>query len=90
MLELGKASIKEHSAIGKMFKQMKFENLLTYGADSFNTHRAAKGVKNNFYFNDKQSMSAFLNLQIKKGDVLLVKGSRSMKMEEIINNISVN
>ncbi|HWA04954.1 MAG TPA: UDP-N-acetylmuramoyl-tripeptide--D-alanyl-D-alanine ligase [Ignavibacteria bacterium] len=90
MLELGKASKREHSAVGKMIRQMKFENLLTYGRDSFNTHKAARGVKNNFYFEDKQSMSSFLNLQLKKGDVVLVKGSRSMKMENIINNISAN
>lgn len=90
MLELGKASKKEHAAIGKMVKQMKFENLLTIGNDSFGTFKAAKGVRNNFYFDDKQSLSSFLNLQLKKGDVVLVKGSRSMKMEDIINSISVN
>lgn len=90
MLELGRSSKKEHAAIGKMVRQMKFESLLTYGPDSFNTFKAAKGVKNNFYFDDKQSMSGFLNLQLKKGDVVLVKGSRSMKMEDIINSISVN
>lgn len=89
MLELGKSSAKEHSGIGRMVKRMKFKNLLTYGSDSLNTYKAAKGVKNNFYFEDKTTLAEFLKLQLKKGDVVLVKGSRSMKMEEVINLISI-
>ncbi|MEO8513202.1 MAG: UDP-N-acetylmuramoyl-tripeptide--D-alanyl-D-alanine ligase [Ignavibacteria bacterium] len=90
MLELGKASKKEHSLTGKLVKKMKFENLLTYGKDSYNTFIAAKGVKNNYHFQDKGSLSAFLSLQLRKGDVVLVKGSRSMKMEDVIEKISAN
>lgn len=90
MLELGKASKKEHENIGKLVKKLKFSNLLTYGKDSLLTHKGAKGVKNNFYFNDKQTLSAFLNAQLKKGDVVLVKGSRSVKMEDVINSLSAN
>lgn len=88
MLELGKASAKEHSGIGRLVKKMKFSYLLTYGPLSFNTFKAAKGVKNNYYFEDKAALAGFLKLLIKKGDVVLVKGSRSMKMEEVINLVS--
>lgn len=88
MLELGRASAKEHSGIGRLVKKMKFRNLLTYGPDSFYTHKAAKGVKNNYHFENKTTLAEFLKLQLKKGDVVLVKGSRSMKMEEVINLIS--
>ncbi len=90
MLELGKASKSEHSLIGKLIKRMKLENLLTFGRESFNTFVSAKGIKNNYHFSEQDSLAAFLNLQLKKGDVVLVKGSRSMKMENIIEKISSN
>lgn len=90
MLELGKASKIEHSLTGKLVNKMKFDNLLTYGKDSYNTFISAKGVKNNYHFQDKDLLAAFLNLQLKKGDVVLVKGSRSIKMEDIIEKISAN
>ncbi len=88
MLELGKSSIKEHREIGKLVRKLKFENLYTYGKDSYQTFLAAKGVKNNYHFQDKSTLSEFLKLNLKKGDAALVKGSRSMKMEEVIENLS--
>jgi UDP-N-acetylmuramoyl-tripeptide--D-alanyl-D-alanine ligase len=90
MLELGRASKAEHKMTGMLVKKMKFENLLTFGKDSYNTHIAAKGVKNNYHFEDKDTLALMLKSQLKKGDVVLVKGSRSMKMEEVIEKISVN
>lgn len=90
MLELGKESGKEHKSIGAMVKKMKFDNLLTYGRDSYQTFLGAKGVKNNFHFEDKSVMAEFLRMNLRKGDVVLVKGSRTMKMEEVIDKISVN
>ncbi|MBE2227009.1 MAG: UDP-N-acetylmuramoyl-tripeptide--D-alanyl-D-alanine ligase [Ignavibacteria bacterium] len=89
MLELGKASKKEHTDTGKLVRKMKFENLLTFGQDSYLTFKGARGVKNNFHFSDKDSLLSYLNFMLKKGDVVLVKGSRAMKMEEIAENISI-
>ncbi len=90
MLELGKTSKKEHCLIGELIKEMNFENLLTYGKDSYNTFKSARGIKNNLHFSDKDSLSAFLSRQLKRGDVVLVKGSRSMKMEDIVEKITAN
>lgn len=88
MLELGKSSKKEHREIGKLVRKLKFENLYTYGKDSFETFLAAKGIKNNFHFSDKRSLTEFLKLNLKKGDAALIKGSRSMKMEEVLEGLS--
>lgn len=88
MFELGKSSAKEHYNIGSLIKKMEFNNLLTIGPASYNTFKAAKGIKNNFYFEDKTTLAEFLKLRLKKHDIVLVKGSRSMKMEEVINFIS--
>ncbi|HEY3250848.1 MAG TPA: UDP-N-acetylmuramoyl-tripeptide--D-alanyl-D-alanine ligase [Ignavibacteria bacterium] len=84
MLELGKTSRKEHTNIGKLVKAMYFENLYTYGKDSYYMHIAAKGVKNNFHFEDKHVLAKMLKLNIRKGDLILIKGSRAMKMEDVI------
>ena len=88
MLELGKSSKKEHREIGKMVRKLKFENLYTYGRDSFETFLAAKGIKNNYHFSDKRTLTEFLKLNLKKGDAALIKGSRSMKMEEVSEGLS--
>jgi UDP-N-acetylmuramoyl-tripeptide--D-alanyl-D-alanine ligase len=87
MLELGKTSKKEHSDIGKLVKKMGFQNLYTYGKDSFNTFKSAKGVENNFYFESKDDMAGMLKAVLGKGDVVYIKGSRGMKMEEVLNSL---
>lgn len=87
MLELGKTSKAEHKEIGKYIKKQKFESLYTFGKDSYQTFLGAKGVKNNYWFEDRETLAKFMMLNINKGDVILVKGSRSMKMEEVIENI---
>ncbi len=90
MLELGKTSKKEHYEIGKLIKKMKFDNLFTFGKDSYQTFLGAKGLENNYHFSDKETLAEFVMLNIKKGDVMLAKGSRSMKMEEIIETLNKN
>ncbi|MCI0448708.1 MAG: UDP-N-acetylmuramoyl-tripeptide--D-alanyl-D-alanine ligase [Chlorobi bacterium] len=90
MLELGKQSKAEHRNIGQKAWKMNFENLYTYGEDSYQTYLGAKRVRNNYHFLDKETLSEFLKVTLKKGDVVLVKGSRGMKMEEIIESLSKN
>jgi UDP-N-acetylmuramoyl-tripeptide--D-alanyl-D-alanine ligase len=84
MLELGKSNKKEHRGIGKLVKELGFRNLYTYGSESYETFLAAKEVKNNFYFSEKDTLIEFLKNTIKKNDIVLIKGSRSMKMEEVV------
>jgi UDP-N-acetylmuramoyl-tripeptide--D-alanyl-D-alanine ligase len=88
MLELGISSRKEHREIGKAVKNMKFDNLYTYGRDSYQTHLGAKGMKNNYHFIEKETLAEFLKLNIKRGDAVLVKGSRGMKMEDVIESLN--
>jgi UDP-N-acetylmuramoyl-tripeptide--D-alanyl-D-alanine ligase len=68
-------------------KKLGFDNLYTYGNDTYSIFKGAKGIKNNFYFTDKQTLIEFLKLNVKAGDLILVKGSRAMKMEEVIEAI---
>jgi UDP-N-acetylmuramoyl-tripeptide--D-alanyl-D-alanine ligase len=87
MLELGKSSKKEHFEIGKMVKKMNFENLYSFGQESKNIFLGAKGVKNNFYFDTKEDLSGFILKQIKRDDTIYLKGSRSMKLEEVADYV---
>lgn len=90
MLEMGKSSKREHTEIGKLLKKMNFDFNYFFGNMSYNTFKGARGLKNSFYFEDKADLSLFLKANIKNGDILYVKGSRGMKMEEVIQNVFTN
>lgn len=88
MLELGNASRIEHSRIGKFAEKIGIKNLYTFGKESYNIFYGAKGIKNNFYFENKEDMIMMLRKNIKADDVIYVKGSRGMKMEEVVKGIT--
>lgn len=85
MLELGKTGPKEHEAIGKLVSKYKLNNLFTFGPLSKETSKGAKGVNNNFHYSDKSKLIEKLKPMVSAGDIVYVKGSRGMKMEEVVN-----
>lgn len=85
MLELGRASKPEHEAVGRQAGKMNLKNLYLFGKESRATFSAAGRVPNNFYFDTKEDLAALLKKRLRKGDVVYVKGSRGMKMEDIVN-----
>jgi len=86
MLELGARSSEEHKKIGLQVADFGFRYLLTFGPESKFTAEAARGkVRHAHHFEDKQSLSNQLCNIIEKGDIVLVKGSRGIKMEEVVN-----
>jgi UDP-N-acetylmuramoyl-tripeptide--D-alanyl-D-alanine ligase len=86
MLELGEKAENEHAKIGLAVSDLEFEYLLTYGPLSRFTHEASK-LAFAEHFETKDALSASLKSQIAPGDVVLVKGSRGMKMEEVTAHI---
>ncbi len=90
MLEMGNAAPKEHLNNGKLAAGMKFDFLYTYGKESFRTFTGAKKLKNNFYFESKDDLAEFVKSNLRKGDLLYVKGSRGMKLEEAVAKIFKN
>ncbi|HTR81533.1 MAG TPA: UDP-N-acetylmuramoyl-tripeptide--D-alanyl-D-alanine ligase [Bacteroidota bacterium] len=86
MLELGKNTEHEHAKIGLAVSELEFEYLLTFGPLSNFTHEASK-LPFAEHFDTKDALVASLKSQLAPGDAVLVKGSRGMKMEEIVEKI---
>lgn len=83
MLELGPKAAEEHRRIGQAVARSGAEYLLTYGPLSRNTHEGAT-TKFKTHFEQKNQLSEHLAELLTNGDAVLVKGSRGMKMEEVV------
>lgn len=83
MKELGDASKREHTNIGVIASEMKFDALFTFGPYSRYTNEAF-GHSSAKHCESKEELSAELKRLLQPGDVVLVKGSRGMRMEEVV------
>lgn len=89
MLELGKNSRQYHKTVGKYAATSKADMLLCFGK---NSHYYIEGaVQSGFpeesclYFDDRQKISEYLKDVLREGDTVLLKGSRGMRLEEVVN-----
>lgn len=88
MLELGEKSKELHEEVGKYVSEKKIDMLLTYGEQSkFTADAVTNGVTECFSFVSKDELTKKLLSVLEKGDVVLFKASRGMKLEEVINNL---
>ncbi len=88
MLELGEEEISAHSKVGEWVREYGIDYLFTFGPLGCHTAKASSGAgTESFYFQEKSSLIAGLLNIIKPGDVILVKGSRGMHMEEIVESL---
>lgn len=92
MLELGDRENDFHKAIGEMVAKSGFQGLLTFGKLSRYTHKRAIecGMPREFMWHcsTRDEVADILRKVAKKGDAVLVKGSRAMKMEEVVDKLS--
>lgn len=89
MLELGKHSEKEHQIVGERVKESGVDALFSFGVMmKIAANRAKKlGLSEVHHFDSKPALIDALKSYIKEGDVVLIKGSRGMVMEEIVNGL---
>ncbi len=88
MLELGQATGPAHRRLGELVAENDIDMLFGFGEATFDTVAAAKGAGVEAeHFADKQAMIHSLVSVLREGDVLLVKGSRGMKMEEVVEGV---
>ncbi len=89
MKELGVYAVKGHREVGRSAVNADASVLLTLGELTKHTIQSAikSGLdkKNTYQAFDKGDLLRELKKRMKKGDVILVKASRSMGLEEIVN-----
>jgi UDP-N-acetylmuramoyl-tripeptide--D-alanyl-D-alanine ligase len=83
MRELGEAGPAEHMRVGREAGQLGLEYLLTFGELARHTHDAAK-LPSAIHYEQKNMLAEYLAELVAPGDAVLVKGSRSMKMEDVV------
>lgn len=96
MLELGESAVREHQRIGEEIAKTNVDYLFTFGnlskeiaaAADFHAKSGTMDKLETEPFDDKQKLSEKLLLTVAPGDVLLVKGSRGMKMEDVVNALT--
>lgn len=89
MLELGESSDVMHQEIGIRLKKLGIDMLLTYGEKSKHISGSAKkaGLAYVKEFENRSDLIAALKSLLREGDVVLIKGSRAMRMEEVVEGL---
>lgn len=83
MFELGEFSFEAHKQVGK-YAEEKCNILVAVGKDSIYMHKAAEKIQSN-HFGTREEACQFLKDILKPGDAILIKASRGMSMEYIVN-----
>lgn len=88
MRELGEQAVQYHSEMGQLARQAGIDYVFTYGDLSENA--AAEMDKQGYHFTSQQALVSQLNEILTAQAVVLVKGSRGMKMENIVAELIIN
>jgi UDP-N-acetylmuramoyl-tripeptide--D-alanyl-D-alanine ligase len=92
MLEIGKYTIDSHIGIGNLIGDV-FDILVTVGLRSkFIAETASKkgmSVKNIFSFESADDAKFKVQELMKKGDLILIKGSHAMELEKVVEEIKL-
>ena len=90
MNELGAEADASHARVGQAAARERIDILITAGPIAAGIAEAAKsaGLDRSFPAADTQEAAAILRNVVRAGDSVLVKGSRSVKMETIIEELA--
>ena len=90
MFELGKESDFYHAEVGQYAASMNIDLIIAVGPISESIAKGGRKYmdeKHVLHFPEKEKLIEQLHTILKEGDVVLVKGSRGMTMEKIVEKI---
>lgn len=88
MLELGEHSERYHRAVGLAVAEVGVDLLCTVGNDArFILEEAENHGIAARHFTDADEIADFLNRRLKSNDALIVKGSRGMRLENVVRKL---
>lgn len=88
MYELGQQSEKQHYGVGVFARNLEIDSVIAVGEKAAEIARGASGGKTRvMYFEKKEDLYDKMNQLAGTGDIILVKGSRGMKMEQIVEKL---
>lgn len=93
MREMGSVSEAEHRIVGRRVAEVA-DVLVTFGSESLFMAEEAQTVDGrcravaSFAATDRDALAAFLAAELRPGDVVLLKGSRGLQMEEIVGHLT--
>jgi UDP-N-acetylmuramoyl-tripeptide--D-alanyl-D-alanine ligase len=91
MAELGSHTVDGHREVGRAVVQFRFDILITVGEKARDIGRGAQeaGLSPDkiFNFSSADEAKRFIQSRIGQGDLVLVKGSQSIRMEKIVKEI---
>jgi UDP-N-acetylmuramoyl-tripeptide--D-alanyl-D-alanine ligase len=86
MKELGERNAQYHRELGRFLKKSSVPTILFFGEST----RAAYDEINNGrakFFDDKAALIAYAAALVREDDLILVKGSRAMRMNEVVGEL---
>ena len=87
MFELGDESENQHIKVGQKCIESNLDYVFTVGTETLATHKSITNGPKNMHFETKEDLIKELKTEITDGDKILVKGSRGMAMETIIETL---
>ncbi len=88
MLELGENTKEYHRQVGECAGQSKVDELLLYGElAKYIGYGAEQYVKNIRHFDTLEDITKYLKDAVKPGTAVLFKGSRGMKLNEVVDGL---
>ncbi len=88
MYELGEESEKQHFGVGLFAGGSRIDTLIAIGENASKIAEGAKGgLAQVAYYENKEDFYRDIDRFVGLGDIILVKGSRGMKMEQVVQKL---